>query len=248
VFAIDFENWLRPFMNGHEVTVCKNGDAWEECIDSFTDPRGPSHYGPARQVSESPFAIVVGTRTSSEKDAKLLFENALYLANLHFMAHGTYVPLLLDTDFPTDRPFGRNAVFVGGASVNSGTEEVNLHRRETPEVSFSNSGFSLRTLFGPCKFDGPGIGSLFIGPWVDGGHLRMYMVISASDERGLRDIIKVGTPTIPPMTRGPFMNMVPDWVVTGPEFSWKGVGGYLGVGYWGNDWEWRADTSYCVPV
>jgi hypothetical protein len=33
----------------------------------------------------------------------------------------------------------------------------------------------------------------------------------------------VGTPTIPPMTRGPFMNMVPDWLVTGPEFLWKGV-------------------------
>jgi len=108
-------------------------------------------------------------------------------------------------------------------------------------VSFDDSGFTI----GQCKFYGPRKGALFIGPWEDQEVTRIYMIIHATDEDGFRDIIKVGTPTIPPMTRGPFMNMVPDWVVTGPEFSWKGVGGYLGVGYWGNYWEWRADTSYC---
>jgi len=38
--------------------------------------------------------------------------------------------------------------------------------------------------------------------------------------------------------------MVPDYVITGGEFSYKGYGGVIAAGFWGNDWEWRADVGW----
>lgn len=44
--------------------------------------------------------------------------------------------------------------------------------------------------------------------------------------------------------RAPFSNMVPDYVIIGGEFSYKGYGGVIAAGFWGNDWEWRADVGW----
>eukprot|EP00026_Physarum_polycephalum_P002049 Phypoly_transcript_02053.p1 GENE.Phypoly_transcript_02053~~Phypoly_transcript_02053.p1 ORF type:complete len:900 (+),score=110.07 Phypoly_transcript_02053:31-2730(+) len=216
--------------------VCKKEGTWSTC-NSGAHSRSPETYGPARQVTEGPFSIVIGTK-GSESEVKDLHDIGLYLANSHYMAHGTYAPVLIDKDMHLDTPFGRNLILIGGPNHNSATERLAKKERVVPGVG---SNFKI----GNCNLSGPGRGAIYLGPWDDQGHTRLFLVIEGSDADGLKDIIKVGTPTIPPMTRGPFMNMVSDWLVTGPEFAWKGVGGYLGLGYWGNDWEWRSDTSYC---
>ena len=41
-----------------------------------------------------------------------------------------------------------------------------------------------------------------------------------------------------------FTNMVPDYLVVGPELEWKGMGGYLAAGNYGSNWEWRADAGH----
>ena len=60
----------------------------------------------------------------------------------------------------------------------------------------------------------------------------------------MRDALTQGQPTIPPMVRAPYTNMQPDFVVTGPDFAWKGVGGILAAGYWGNLWQFDPSTAY----
>ena len=43
-----------------------------------------------------------------------------------------------------------------------------------------------------------------------------------------------------------FSNLIPDYVITGPEFGSKGQGGYQCAGFYGNQWEYRPDTAACV--
>lgn len=43
-----------------------------------------------------------------------------------------------------------------------------------------------------------------------------------------------------------FSNLIPDYVVTGPDFGRKGPGGYLCAGFYGNQWQFRPDSASCV--
>lgn len=38
--------------------------------------------------------------------------------------------------------------------------------------------------------------------------------------------------------------MIGDFMIIGKDFQWKGTGGILGAGFWGNYWEFRPDISY----
>ncbi|ELU12464.1 hypothetical protein CAPTEDRAFT_191936 [Capitella teleta] len=55
--------------------------------------------------------------------------------------------------------------------------------------------------------------------------------ISSDTPAGMRDIISLAAPTIPPMTRSPFSNLVPNFVFTGPDFGRLGPAGYLCAGF-----------------
>ena len=105
---------------------------------------------------------------------------------------------------------------------------------------------------GRCVFSGPGIGLVTTFPMQRGLNLnvsagqggQLGLLVAGSDAQGLRDALTMGQPTIPPMVRAPYTNMQPDFVVTGPDFAWKGVGGILAAGYWGNTWKFEPSSSY----
>jgi len=40
---------------------------------------------------------------------------------------------------------------------------------------------------------------------------------------------------------------IPDWIITGPTYGWKGAGGLKGAGFWGNKWEFLPEMSYLTP-
>ena len=151
-----------------------------------------------------------------------------------------------------------NVVLVGGPQENAITQH------------FANQGL-LPLVFGPqdegegnvaiaagafaigrCVFSGPGIGLVTIFPMRRGLHLnvsagqggQLGLLVAGTDAQGLRDALTMGQPTIPPMVRAPYTNMQPDFVVTGPDFAWKGVGGILAAGYWGNTWKFEPSSSY----
>ena len=105
---------------------------------------------------------------------------------------------------------------------------------------------------GRCVFSGPGIGLVTTFPMQPGLTLnvsagqggQLGLLVAGTDAQGLRDALTMGQPTIPPMVRAPYTNMQPDFVVTGPDFAWKGVGGILAAGYWGNTWKFEPSSSY----
>ena len=50
---------------------------------------------------------------------------------------------------------------------------------------------------------------------------------------GLTDLIStLATPTIPPMARQPFTNMLPDFIATSADLTAKGMGGMTLAGFW----------------
>lgn len=96
---------------------------------------------------------------------------------------------------------------------------------------------------GHCIFSSPQTGAVFLAPHAGS---RLALIISGNSIEGIRDAVHLATPTIPPMTRSPFSNMVPDYVITGPLFRARGPGGYLCAGFWDNRWAYGREISSCV--
>lgn len=102
-----------------------------------------------------------------------------------------------------------------------------------------SNGSSLEFSIGPCRWgrnaaDGS-VAAAFIAPSSDSEGLDL--VVSATDADALAGLVTQTFATSQPHTRAPFSNMLPDWVVAGPEFAWKGHGGFLGAGYFNSEWE-----------
>lgn len=77
----------------------------------------------------------------------------------------------------------------------------------------------------------------------------LALLIAGADVDGLSNALELAVPTIPPMTRAPFTNLVPDYVVVGPETRALGPGGFLAAGFFGAQWEWREDAAWTAhPV
>ena len=197
---------------------------------------------------------------------------AVYLANLHRAAYETNVGVWSDgarhsqvdggagqlPAVPTELLEQMNVVLVGGPSVNALTNQF-LRRGLIPvsfgpkeakdgEPAIPADGFSI----GRCVFAGAGIGLVTTFPMRSGLDFSrssprggsLGLLVAGTDASGLRDALTQGQPTIPPMVRAPYTNMQPDFVVTGPDFAWKGVGGILAAGYWGNLWQFDPSTAY----
>jgi hypothetical protein len=77
----------------------------------------------------------------------------------------------------------------------------------------------------------------------DGGGTRA-LVLAATDSDGMADVMALATPTVPPMTRTPFANTVPDVVVTGPDSTWQGWGGMLAAAHLDHRWRAREELSW----
>ncbi|XP_033736186.1 LOW QUALITY PROTEIN: uncharacterized secreted protein ARB_06907-like [Pecten maximus] len=213
------------------VLVCNEKGDWALC-DGGLGERKAVTYGPARRVAERPFVIVIDTNSEYGIEIQSL---AVYISNLFFLTSDTAAPIVRLNDV-TDKTIGENNVIV--LSLSSDTLVV---AELPPDITAADSAIKL----GDCKFTEPRSGLMTLAPhktWKDG----LVMLLLANSIEGLRDIVSLATPTIPPMTRSPFSNLLPDYVVTGPDFGWKGPGGFLCAGFWGNHWDYRSDLSSCV--
>ena len=77
-----------------------------------------------------------------------------------------------------------------------------------------------------------GVGAIILGPRPGGG----LALVLHGDASGIREAVKLGEPTIPPMARAPFSNTVPDYVIVGPRFAAEGWGGVLAAGFLDHSW------------
>ena len=132
-----------------------------------------------------------------------------------------------------DRP---NAIYIGSPRGNVLTAELAVYWRSIGHAaSWSDEGV---LSLGGCAY--PDSGALVLGPRPGGG---LALVLSGASEQRLREALSLGDPTIPPMARSPFSNVVPDFVVLGPAFGATGWGGVLAAGSFDNHWRLEANTT-----
>ena len=200
-----------------EWELCEDGEGYQRV------ERGPSTYGPARQVAEAPFLIVVGERHARG----VMMDLALYVANLHFIAFGTLTQVVLDSQLTEEtlREGGyNNLILIGNTHQNEWTRRV-LEEKGTVKADIlfmkkegdeGYSGFQL----GPGNFSASGLGVLFTHPLLLGQERRvgLALVLAGTDVEGMRTLFELATPTIPPMVRAPFSNLIPDFMVVGTSF------------------------------
>nr|XP_006825285.1 PREDICTED: uncharacterized protein LOC102809823 [Saccoglossus kowalevskii] len=186
---------------------------------------------------KSHFCQNQGTKSSSEFTSTLQ-QLSVYIANLFFLTSDTIAPVIKDVDLTDEVAHQHNLIVLGGPNENSWTSKI---IRDAEASSLVNEDKSIT--LGECQFTDPKTGVLFLAPHRGTG---LALILAGNSLEGIKDIVKLASPTIPPMTRSPFSNMVPDFVITGPEFKAKGPGGYLCAGFWGNKWEFKRELSSCT--
>ena len=101
---------------------------------------------------------------------------------------------------------------------------------------------------GRCAF-GEGHGATFLAPaggaaGADGAGPLLDLVVTATDAKALVDLVSFSFATNQAHTRAPMSNMLPDFMVTGPDFRWRGYGGIVAAGYWDANWRVAPQSAY----
>ncbi|KAH3844315.1 hypothetical protein DPMN_086573 [Dreissena polymorpha] len=209
---------------------------WGQCSDDQDMGllRGTLTLGPARRVAEQPFRIIIGTQ-GSEESQRVILKSAVYVANLFFLTSDCHVDIVKDTDISINELDRTHIIVIGNSSENIHVEKLISRIPIQP----SSAGIRLAT----CNYAFKRSGILTLVP--NGPH-HLGLVLMGTTLVGLQDVISLAAPTIPPMTRSPFSNLIPDFVITGPDFGRKGPGGYLCAGFYGNKWQFRTDSASCT--
>lgn len=234
VLKVDGKKVEMPGGKDSKIFVCLKKGNWKICDEKSLTGRNSSTYGPARRVAEHKFVIIIGTLGSPEDSARLQ-AMAVYIANLFLLTSDTTVEIIKDIDVDPTTVEDMNLIVLGSEEENLVTisflEDIPIKRKE--------GTFILEE----CKFDDSRMGLLTLAPHGKG---RLALLILGNSVEGLMDVVSLATPTIPPMTRSPFSNLLPDYVITGQDFRLKGPGGFLCAGFYGNQWEYRSEMSSCV--
>ncbi|XP_071799863.1 uncharacterized protein [Asterias amurensis] len=221
-------------LNG-DMAVCRNDRGlWLECDPAADRQRRVlSNLGPARRIAEDKFLIVTGTldRTRSVD----LRQQAVYIANLFYITSDAIASVIEDKQLSEEASKNYNLILIGGPKENSWSN----HFLDKVPLRTTERGIEL----GECIFEAERTGALFLAPHQSN---KLALVLLGSSLHGLKDVVQLAAPTIPPMTRSPFSNLIPDYVLTGPDFRSRGPGGYLCTGFWGNKWDFRLELSSCV--
>ncbi|GFO46042.1 afadin-and alpha-actinin-binding protein [Plakobranchus ocellatus] len=237
--TVDFSRISPPYI------MCRNSRAgsneWEHAPNLYQETsdialRGPHNYGPARRIAERPFIIVVGTRTGNA----ILLQHAVYIANQFLATSDTSVPIKEDKSVRKEDRENFNLIVIGSPKENLLAQDfldllpdLQLKGEEKPRLRVGTS----------CQYEDPHTGILTLAPQGSKGLALLLMGLSP---QGLEDVVKLATPTIPPMARSPFSNLLPDFVITGPDTGLKGPGGFLCAGFWNNTWGFSVASASCV--
>ena len=250
---------------GGTISLCRlrGGRAWEAgdaaCGGASWGEaeRRPETGGPIKQVIQSRARIVVGggERGGDGGGAmgRQLAALGTYLANLFVLTSDASPPLDLDYDLDLDRDLdgdldggadeggGGNLILLGSPRHNNATRRLAAYWARVGHAFGWADGAdgAERMVVGGCALPADGVGALVLGPREGGG---LALVVSG-DVGGVRDALSVAQPTIPPMARAPFSSLLPDFLVTGPDFAARGYGGALAAGFFGHDWSLDAGKA-----
>ncbi|ESO96501.1 hypothetical protein LOTGIDRAFT_159918 [Lottia gigantea] len=198
--------------------------------------RGPENLGPARRIAEKDFILVVGSSGNNEDINKLLLESSVYIANLFLLTSDTIANIVLDIEITANQLENKNIILLGSPEENKFTGD---YLSKLP-VRLKDNSITL----GTCKYTNQTNTGLFtLAPH---GQRNLALILFGSNKEGLKDVISLAKPTIPPMTRSPFSNLLPDYVISGSESRWKGPGGWQCAGFWDNEWKYQQYLSSCI--
>lgn len=213
--------------------LCFANGGWRACRPGpgrYERERGSTNHGPARRVLEAPLTIVYGT-LAADGGARLAM--ATRMANDLYLRGRGIARVVADEDLTMEEARRGNLVVVGGPETNSWAG-----RLEGFPVAFDGR----EILVGGRRYGGASTGVLALGPWLreveaEPGFLPgLALVLAGTDEGGLARALEWF-----PSASG---TTVPDWLVAGPDSGWKGAGGLLATGFWGNSWEFLPVMSY----
>ena len=242
--------------------LCKGPWGWRtrckgRCSEEYftAAERRPATAGPARQAMQAPFAVVAGSGGGDGGGG--LLGLATFLANLFAVTSDASPPVVLDgaLDGGASLKGAVNLLLVGGPKHNSATATVAAHWRDIGHaVSWRDGDGAL--LVDGCAYGGDGVGYIVLGPaptvvngdgmWA--GYARftggLVLVVGGTSLAAARAAASLGEPTIPPMARAPFTNLVPDFAVVGPRLAAEGLGGLLAAGHFDHEWHVASRASY----
>jgi hypothetical protein len=76
------------------------------------------------------------------------------------------------------------------------------------------------------------------------GYGRLGVMITANTAEGYLHMSRLSWPTVPPMVRAPFANLVPDFMVINEQIWANGLGAVQLAGFWDKNWRFSEDSSY----
>ena len=241
------------------LTLLLDSGRWRVVEDPrwLADERSPANYGPARQVLSKPFLIVVGTRAEPAVTARLLAA-AVYLSTGHAMASETVAAIVNDSALTQEMAVAHNLVILGGPHHNALTMRLATAAATSTAASAlefgghgSNGGWMR---LGSCWLAHEDGAVLTYPRHLAGGDSggasgratapRLDLYVVASDMAVLEALLRYSFSLQQALTRAPYSNMVPDFMVAGPEYAWKGYGGLKAAGFWSNTWTVAQEASY----
>ncbi|CAG8515817.1 2966_t:CDS:10 [Funneliformis caledonium] len=184
----------------------------------------PLTYGPAHLIleSKSPLLIVIGTTSASNAVTSKFMNVAQEISHSWFLYGNGNAIIVHDTDLIDDNEFAGNEYVKGNMVLLGNIFENKFYKDGSFQLNYK-------------KFSDPGTGILFLHPYK---FSQLSLIISGTDLSGLDQIAKL----FPKRTGVP----IPDWIITGSETKWKGVGGLLGAGFWDNEWRYNDAIGYLV--
>lgn len=217
-----------------EIELCRYspraGGSWGVCGLPATRPQ--ALHGPIRRAFSAPWLVVLPDEPSAS-EVRL----AAYLATGHLVAVGTTTQVRRQAEAAEMRGTHR-FVYLG----------VDAHSRFGRAATAAwPVGPSLSV--GHCAFGGAGHAAAFIAPASSPAIAvtTLDLVVTATDEEALGRLVASSYATNQPHTRAPLSNMLPDFVVVGPDFAWKGHGGMLAAGFFDDEWSVAEGSAvlYC---
>lgn len=210
--------------------VCQHDKRWKTC-QSSGNIREADAYGPARRVAEKPFIIVV-CDDNKTGEVSILQNTATFLANLFHLTSDAVTHIFLSSELTNEQLQENNVIILG---LSTCLDNINITQR----VYFTDQNVDL----GGCLLHGENLSALYLQPHADD---KLMMILTGQNIESIRNgVMSLSIPTIPPMTRSPFSNLIPDYVVLSPDVLSKGAGGYVCAGFWSNSWTYNVVSSSC---
>lgn len=215
--------------------LCKGQiDTWEQCNET-DEERSYLSYGPARRITEKEFVIAICDNDDQiDTNINEMKHAAVFLSNLFHLTSNAFAPIKVSRDVNKDEELGgKNVILIG-------THDCVNKMKVTSPIRFEENGSAS---LGTCHFTSKNISAIYLTPKTD---QSLLLVLSSNDAASMtRDVLKLAIPTIPPMARSPFSNLLPDYVIFTSDIHKKGPGSYLCSGFWDNSWNFDSTISSC---